>query len=299
MDLSSNTRLQLNPNLIVWPHENLQYAFVNSDGVLGATFHLDANALEVLRAFAQPARVGEVFQPGNRTVFEILKAAIDGNFLVPPDSAATSAKHPKYAGFGLFDFADRDLRKHITRTIRLSGKSIFAIDGVLDVPEQLSCLRWMTQLPYYHHDVDTQESRRFRHWIKVFSPAADFASAFPIIALLARAGRECFRGSSLKVTRAHAYCISDGDVQFTHRDFQDLAGITVLYFANFAWDQNWGSEMLFYGRSGEAEVAVEPKPGRIIVFRGDLLHRAGVPSKIAEQPRYTLVVRLLGSAAAD
>ena len=149
------------------------------------------------------------------------------------------------------------------------------------------------QLPYRLHDIDTLTSFSYRHWISIFSPAGEYGEAVPIIGQLANFARAVAGSKNSQITRSHAYCVPYGDVQFAHSDFDTGTGITALYFANLVWKEEWASEMLFFGRSAEPEIAVAPKPGRVLIFQGDLRHRAGVPPRFCNDARFTLVVRLV------
>lgn len=102
-----------------------------------------------------------------------------------------------------------------------------------------------------------------------------------------------FGNARLGKLRLYVNCAVYGDVYYPHRDCDaDKENITVLYYANPQWNADWGGETLFYGDNGEAEVAVSPRPGRMVAFPGALLHCGGVPTRICYEERLTVAYKL-------
>ena len=67
---------------------------------------------------------------------------------------------------------------------------------------------------------------------------------------------------------------------------------TVLYYANHSWEFNWGGETLFLNEQGsEIVAAVIPKPGRIVIFDGNIGHSARPPSILASCARMTVALK--------
>ena len=61
---------------------------------------------------------------------------------------------------------------------------------------------------------------------------------------------------------------------YYHTDsLEDSDEVTVLYYVNTRWDKNWGGETLFSNDLGECEIAVEYKPGRIVIFDSAIEHK--------------------------
>lgn len=56
----------------------------------------------------------------------------------------------------------------------------------------------------------------------------------------------------------------------------DGSGPTFLIYGNKNWDKSWKSHTLF--TDGSLKKKVLPKPGRIVIFDGQLNHRASSPS---------------------
>jgi len=115
----------------------------------------------------------------------------------------------------------------------------------------------------------------------------------PFYAQLHQLGFSLFPGERFRHERTYVNHGVYGDVLFPHNDCaKDEKHITVLYYANLGWHSDWGGETIFYRAGHEAELAITPRPGRIVVFRGALLHRGGAPSRICFETRLTISCKL-------
>ncbi len=84
------------------------------------------------------------------------------------------------------------------------------------------------------------------------------------------------------VDMIHCDCLAENDRQYT-----------LIHYANWSWEANWHGETIFYDRQGKDAVAVVSlKPGRVILFNGNIPHSAIAPSRIASFPRYTIANKL-------
>ena len=106
----------------------------------------------------------------------------------------------------------------------------------------------------------------------------------------------CMRGAfaltdpSVGLSHAYAAAISSDACGTIHTDTSDPQAITFLYYANSSWRAAWGGETVFYDREGDAVMAVAPRPGRLVAFHSNILHRAGIPHPDAPTHRYTVSV---------
>lgn len=106
-----------------------------------------------------------------------------------------------------------------------------------------------------------------------------------------------FPGEALQDLRAYVNCAVYGDNYYVHRDCpEDSKNVTVLYYANLTWEPDWGGETIFYDDDNDAVTAVSPRPGRVVVSRGAILHRATVPTRSCYEERFTIAYKL-GSGA--
>ena len=63
-----------------------------------------------------------------------------------------------------------------------------------------------------------------------------------------------------------------GDVNHMHVDGKYYPCKTLLYYANQHWEYNWGGHTIFYDKDGNIKTTVEVKPGRIVIFDGNIPH---------------------------
>ena len=66
------------------------------------------------------------------------------------------------------------------------------------------------------------------------------------------------------------------------------AALTGLYFGNAEWHANWQGELIMCDPEGESLYAIQPNPGRIVLFPGEIPHRAGAPSRVCYSHRLTI-----------
>lgn len=115
----------------------------------------------------------------------------------------------------------------------------------------------------------------------------------PFFGEMRRFGEEMFPGEKFDVERAYVNNTVYGDIYFPHRDcLGNLNNITVLYYGNLVWHSDWGGETVFFNESLDAEVVVSPRANRVVVSRGAILHRGGVPSRACHQERFTIAYKL-------
>lgn len=115
----------------------------------------------------------------------------------------------------------------------------------------------------------------------------------PFYAALRHLGESMFPTERFHHERTYVNHGVHGDVFLPHSDCErDKNDVTVLYYGNLNWHSDWCGETVFYRAGHEAELAVTPRPGRIVVFRGSLLHRGGVPSRICFEARLTISCKL-------
>lgn len=84
-----------------------------------------------------------------------------------------------------------------------------------------------------------------------------------------------------------------GDIGFPHYDCDiKEKDITVLYYVNNHWDYKWGGETLFYSNK-DPQAVVLPKPGRVVVFPGNIEHTGGTPTRICKISRFSLALKYI------
>ena len=173
----------------------------------------------------------------------------------------------------------------------IDGKDVYVVDGMF-APDLVRLLyESLKDLPFAPTEYDTEATRDRPHLNFEFDHEA-FASN-PMLRLwrdgiVARTA-ELFPARRVELNRVHCNNQPYGDLQFAHVDL--VPGITSIYFANAEWPGEWQGETIFYDRGGEPYYAVAPKPGRVVAFEGDLLHRGGVPSCACPVPRLSVAFK--------
>ena len=172
----------------------------------------------------------------------------------------------------------------------VSGREIFICDNVFDDQTVLRIGQFIKTLNY-------KRSERSRPDFPISGEAADVApniytnDAFFIE--MRRLGEDMFPNESFEFERVYVNSAGCGDVYFAHRDCgEESRNVTVLYYANVSWHADWGGETLFFNDRHDAELAVTPRPGRAVISRGAILHRAGVPSGVCRERRLTIACKL-------
>jgi SM-20-related protein len=123
----------------------------------------------------------------------------------------------------------------------------------------------------------------------------------PFLSGLKQAVERLFPQERFGDQRAYVNCSVYGDTYYIHRDCGvHEQHVTALYYANAEWHPDWGGETIYYNDQEDAELAITPRPGRLVIARGALLHRGNVPTRICYEERYTLAYKLnsLGPVAA-
>jgi len=93
--------------------------------------------------------------------------------------------------------------------------------------------------------------------------------------------------------RAYVNCSVYGDAYYVHRDCPLYERhVTALYYANLEWRPDWGGETIYYSDDEDAECVVSPRPGRLVIARGAILHRGNVPTRSCFEERYSLAYKL-------
>ena len=93
--------------------------------------------------------------------------------------------------------------------------------------------------------------------------------------------------------RAYTNFAAYGDTLLTHVDALPSAReLTALWFVCERWETDWGGETLLYTDDGDAEIAVSPRPGRLLLFDGAIRHAGKPPNRNCQVARFTFAIKL-------
>lgn len=182
------------------------------------------------------------------------------------------------------------------RILTVGSQSVHVFDDVLVGPARARVdgfcrLLPFTRIRYGFRDAAAAELRHGHQWVHPVAP--DERAFLPLDALHRLA--EQAMGERLDAGRVHVNCIQPGDDRYPHIDDSTGRVVVAVYFANDAWQPDWMGELTFF-HDGEAALAVAPRPGRVVVFDGTLLHRGGVPLSGCPDVRYAIAHKFLRAA---
>lgn len=179
-----------------------------------------------------------------------------------------------------------------TRVGRLviSGRELFICDGFIDPAMVTAIGTDLKSMPFSRQE-------KSRADVLGLASSADIDKALlpkdPFFLRLRAIAEKMFPGDVLHDQRAYVNSAVYGDSYYIHRDCPEHSNnVTVLYYANLIWQPDWGGETLFYKDDNDAVLAVSPRPGRVVVSRGAILHRATVPTQDCYEARLTIAYKL-------
>lgn len=94
-------------------------------------------------------------------------------------------------------------------------------------------------------------------------------------------------GKVLSPDNIIANMFSHGDSSWLHTDSKSDTAWTAIIYLNWMWDINWGGETVLV-EGDEILKSFAPTPGKIILFKSNILHGARPVSREAEFPRFGL-----------
>ena len=175
----------------------------------------------------------------------------------------------------------------------IGKRAIFVVDGLFDEQFIRMVHHYMSRLQFALSGYDTPQTKHLLHWNHEFD--LENLPSIPLIPeLVSRTvavSTELFSSSRLQLQRMHCNAQNYGDMQNVHTDL--TPGVTALYFANPLWETDWMGETIFYNDDNEPLYAVIPKPGRLLIFTGDIMHRGGVPSRQCLAPRLSVAFKFV------
>ena len=176
------------------------------------------------------------------------------------------------------------------RKALVSGRELFICDNMID-PMMVNQVGALVKKLLY---VRKEKSRPGVPGLAAVSDiSAEKVSTDPFLQGLRQTVERMFPGEKFSDQRAYVNCSVYGDGYYTHRDCApEEPHVTILYYANLEWHPDWGGETIYYNDEEDAELVVMPRPGRLVVARGAVLHRGCVPTRVCYEERYTLAYKL-------
>ena len=181
-----------------------------------------------------------------------------------------------------------------TRKGSVEGREVVVYDNLLGQPELAQLSAKLQAGKFSRTEYARDETIDFKHWVMDFE-LRDIVR-LPIHRLSLMAIDRHF-GPGHKAFRSYCNVALYGDQLMTHTDCNptDMV-VTALWYICPEWNLEWGGETLFFNDQGDAIVAVTPKPGRLVIFDGAIVHVGRPPNRIATQTRYTFAIKFIRKA---
>jgi Rps23 Pro-64 3,4-dihydroxylase Tpa1-like proline 4-hydroxylase len=172
---------------------------------------------------------------------------------------------------------------------QVDGRPIFVFDDLVDKKINDEIHTALTKAPFTRSEVARPETAAYRHW--AYNMPLEKAQHLPIAQKAQEAIDSLFE-TRYRMYRCYCNVASFGDMLFTHTDCQPNAQeMTALWFIQKEWNHEWGGETLFYDNNNDAAFVASPKPGRLVIFDGAILHAGRPPNRICTEPRYTFAMK--------
>lgn len=179
----------------------------------------------------------------------------------------------------------------LTRSLEIEGRWIRVYDDLVALPHITRLTEAFLKANFVRDEVARPDTAQYRHW--QLSIPLETARQLVVYEATMAAVREFEGGDAYRIYRCYCNHAAYGDMLFTHTDaLPGERGLTALWYVTPEWNVEWGGETLFYNSRQDAEAVVTPKPGRLVVFDGSILHVGRPPNRICYAPRYTLAFKL-------
>lgn len=173
----------------------------------------------------------------------------------------------------------------------IEGRRLSVFDGLLATADLARLCDALDRSGYTRSERARPDTADYLHWATEIPPAS--LPSMPLFAPSMAAALAHDPAHRYRVYRSYVNVAHFGDMLFTHTDcLPDAHELTLLWYVCPRWDHEWGGETMFYDSANDARAAVTPKPGRLAVFDGAILHAGRPPSRICNVPRYTLALKL-------
>jgi len=104
--------------------------------------------------------------------------------------------------------------------------------------------------------------------------------------------KEFFKGQG-KLTRCYANRHTFGTEGYIHTDTEREQDHTVVIYLDEDWNPNYGGETVFYSKDYTSIIqSVIPTFGRVVVFPGNIPHKASALTRICNKVRTTLMFKV-------
>jgi SM-20-related protein len=178
---------------------------------------------------------------------------------------------------------------NVSYKYQIEGHEVFVVDGCYSEAEIQSLYRFFLKTGNWHREYGDNDPQ---HWHLATDYPLEVVGKVDPFSKMESLVNELFTNEKQVPYRAYCNLTRFGDQCNAHRDCDEQKlDVTGLFYANAEWKINWGGETYFYNKAGDTVAAVNPKPGRIVLFKGAILHRNGVPCRAAQDSRLSVAYK--------
>lgn len=168
---------------------------------------------------------------------------------------------------------------------------VWVLDGLLNHEHISSLELFLKGAAYRRTEVATPETPHITHHAVEFSQeqTQQMGLVEPTLFALKQFEPELL----FSIHRQYCNACYFGDLLLPHRDaLPGQNDVTALWYLNAHWDLSWGGATQFFDEAAGTAIAVLPRPGRLVLFDGELLHVGLAPNRQCFEPRLTLAIKL-------
>ena len=164
---------------------------------------------------------------------------------------------------------------NLTMKMKTLGRVII-IDDFLQRDEIERLDNYLTMFKHWEMIYDKPGEER-NSWSlgKLYTPPEFGATEYMLIEMFKE------RLPSMNIPKFHRVlynCFRYGDSAQLHIDGNSEDAVSFMVYGNKMWDFSWGGETVFI-EDEEIGAAVIPKPGRLVIFPGSMIHGGRAPNK--------------------
>lgn len=175
----------------------------------------------------------------------------------------------------------------------IGERTILVCDGAITHTECSLFLETMKVGTFSRTQCPSRDNLQFRHWVRDLKiKQVEKLSLYQVTTdLIARE----YPDKPYQCERAQVDMVSYGDVIPAHRDSEpdEMDVLSAQWYICNYWDVDWGGETLFFNDASDACVVVSPRPWRLVLFDGALLHAARSPSRNCFEPSMALTLKFV------
>ena len=178
-----------------------------------------------------------------------------------------------------------------SRHVQVEGRDVFVFDGLVPAEESARYFQTLSRAAFTRTETARADTQEYRHW--VCEMPLENLGKISLWQATQSAVQSVRAGETYQPYRVYTNFAAFGDLLLTHVDaLPEARELTALWFLSESWNAEWGGETLFFDAAGDAQIAVSPRPGRLVLFDGAIRHAGKPPNRNFYVSRFTFAVKL-------